>query len=61
MASIKVKQIRSAIGQSKKQGLILRGLGLRGIGKENTVKDNNCARGMINKVKHLVSYELIKD
>ena len=61
MASIKVKQIRSTIGQPTKQRLVVRGLGLRGIGKTNTVKDNNCTRGMINKVKHLVSYELINN
>jgi large subunit ribosomal protein L30 len=60
MSSIKVKQIRSIIGQSKSQGLILRGLGLRRLGAERVHKDNNCIRGMINKVKHLVNYELIQ-
>ena len=30
------------------------------IGETRTHKDNNCIRGMINKVKHLVSYEVSK-
>lgn len=58
---IKVKQIRSHIAVSKKiKKVILNGLGLKKIGQERIYSDNNCIRGMINKVKHLVQYELIK-
>ena len=57
---IQVKQIRSTIGQSKKiKKVLMAGLGLRAIGKEKTYKDSNCIRGMVNKVHHLVTYNLI--
>ena len=59
MAQIKVKQVRGVAGQCKKNRLVLRALGLRGIGKERTHNDNNCIRGMVNKVSHLIKYELI--
>jgi large subunit ribosomal protein L30 len=61
MSAIKVEQIKSYIGQPKNQRLVLRGLGLRKIGATNTLKDNNCIRGMINKVRHLVKYEIVND
>ena len=61
MSAIVIKQKRSGIGQPKSQRLVLRALGLRKIGATNKVKDNNCIRGMINKVKHLVEYELVND
>jgi large subunit ribosomal protein L30 len=56
---IKVTQVRSSIANPKKVARILGGLGLRGIGSSRTHKDNNCIRGMVNKVSHLVKYELI--
>jgi large subunit ribosomal protein L30 len=56
---IEVKQVRSTIGQAEKTRKVVAGLGLRGIGKVRMHKDNNCIRGMINKVKHLVCYRLI--
>ena len=60
MAKIVVKQVRSLITESQHQRKIVRALGLGRIGRSKTHKDNNCIRGMINKVKHLVSYELVK-
>jgi large subunit ribosomal protein L30 len=60
MSKIKVKQVRSAIGHSQTVRKTMVGLGLRGMNQVKEHKDNNCIRGMINKVKHLVSYELIK-
>ena len=56
---IEVKQVRSTIGQAEKTRKVVAGLGLRGIGQVRTHKDNNCIRGMINKVKHLVCYSLV--
>jgi large subunit ribosomal protein L30 len=56
---IEVKQVGSTIGQPEKARKILAGLGLRGIGRVREHKDNNCIRGMINKVQHLVCYRLI--
>lgn len=59
-ATIVVKQTRSLISEPEKVKKVVLGLGLGRIGKTKTHKDNNCIRGMINKVKHLVSYELVK-
>jgi large subunit ribosomal protein L30 len=58
MSQIVVTQKRSLIGQSEANQRVVKSLGLGRIGKTKTHKDNNCIRGMINKVKHLVSYEL---
>ena len=59
MAQIRVKQTKSLISVPKKLRLVMQGLGLTKLGQEKTHKDNNCIRGMINKVPHLVEYELI--
>lgn len=59
MSHIKVKQVRSLIATPEKIRNVVYGLGLGRIGKERTYKDNNCIRGQINKIKHLVKYELI--
>ncbi len=58
MSEIIVKQTRSLIGQSEANRKVVKALGLRRIGHTKSHKDNNCIRGMINKVRHLVSYEL---
>ena len=58
---IKIKQKRSLIGQSESNIRVVRALGLRGINKTVLQKDNNCTRGMINKVSHLVEYTLLND
>lgn len=58
MSQIIVKQKRSTISEPEKIRKIVHALGLSRIGQEKTHKDNNCIRGMINKVRHLVSYEL---
>jgi large subunit ribosomal protein L30 len=58
MSEIVIKQTRSLIGQSEANRKVVKALGLRRIGHSKSHKDNNCIRGMINKVKHLVSYEL---
>ena len=58
MGQIVVRQERSLISEQEKIRKIVKALGLGRIGKSVTHKDNNCIRGMVNKVKHLVSYEL---
>ena len=58
MGQIVVRQERSLISEPEKIRKIVEALGLGRIGKSVTHKDNNCIRGMVNKVKHLVSYEL---
>jgi large subunit ribosomal protein L30 len=54
MASIKVTQVRSAIGAKPKQRGSLRALGLRRIGHSNILPDRPEIRGMIARVPHLV-------
>jgi len=61
MAAIIVKQVRGMAGQCEANRKVVRALGLRKIGATRKHKDNNCTRGMINKVKHLISYELVAD
>ena len=55
MATIKIKQIRSKIGYPIDQKNTLRSLGLHKINQEVEVDDNPCIRGMIRKVRHLVT------
>ena len=56
-ATIKVVQIRSAIGREGSQRKTLIGLGLNKIGRVRELEDTPAVRGMINKVKHLVRFE----
>jgi large subunit ribosomal protein L30 len=58
MAMIKIKQIRSRIRCPKDQKRTLDALGLRKMGRVVEHNDNPAIRGMIEKVKHLVSVEL---
>ena len=57
MAKIKIKQVRSRIRCPKTQKLTLDSLGLRKTGRVVEHEDNPAIRGMIEKVKHLVSVE----
>ena len=57
---IKVTKKKSVIATLPKTRKIMQSLGLNKMGSVRVHKDNNCIRGMINKVKHLVSYELIQ-
>ena len=58
MSYIVIRQTRSLISEPESIRKVVKALGLGRIGKSATHKDNNCIRGMVNKVKHLVSYEL---
>jgi large subunit ribosomal protein L30 len=53
--TLKVTLLVSPIGFNKNQGEVLRGLGLRRIRHTVEVKDTVQTRGMIHKVRHLVS------
>lgn len=55
MATIKVKQVRSRINCPKDQKKTLDALGLRKLNRVVEHNDNPAIRGMINKVKHLVT------
>lgn len=57
MATIKIKQVRSRINCPKDQKRTLDALGLKKLNRVVEHEDNAAIRGMINKVKHLVSVE----
>ena len=56
-STIKVVQIRSAIGRQGSQRKTLIGLGLNKIGRVRELEDTPAVRGMLNKVRHLVRFE----
>jgi large subunit ribosomal protein L30 len=54
---LRVKQLRSVIGQRDLARKIVAGLGLRGPGSQVVVDNTPSFRGAIKKVLHLVSVE----
>ncbi|MGD8534418.1 MAG: 50S ribosomal protein L30 [Candidatus Aminicenantes bacterium] len=56
---LKVKLVRSLVGQPRKQREVVKGLGLRKMSSEVIRKDCPEIRGMINKVSHLVQVETV--
>ena len=61
MADLKVTQVRSGEHVKPKARGTLRALGLRGIGQTNTLPDRPEIRGLIAKVPHLVTVEIVGD
>jgi len=55
--TVKVTQVGSPIGRQKYQRDTLKGLGLNKMHKTRELEDTPSVRGMINKVKHLISVE----
>jgi large subunit ribosomal protein L30 len=55
--TIKVTLVRSPIGYEKSQGLTARSLGLKKLNTSVVVPDNAAIRGMVFKIRHLVSVE----
>ncbi len=53
-AKIKVQLVKSPIGYSKDQKATVEALGLRRLNAVVEHDDNECIRGMIKKVTHLV-------
>jgi large subunit ribosomal protein L30 len=54
---LKVTQVKSLIGQNKRNRAVARGLGLDRIGKSVVVENTPAFRGMIKKVIHLIRVE----
>jgi large subunit ribosomal protein L30 len=54
---LRVTLVKSPIGYEKSQGETVRALGLRKMHSTVDVKDNPAYRGMIYKVRHLVTVE----
>lgn len=58
--SVRIKQVKSAIGGTHVQRETLRSLGLNKIGAETVRSLTNEVAGMIDRVKHLVKVEEVK-
>jgi large subunit ribosomal protein L30 len=56
-ATVKVTLLKSPVGFNRKQLAVVKGLGLRRIRHTVELKDTPDTRGMIHKVRHLVSVE----
>ena len=60
MAKLKVTLIKSGIGYAQDQKKTLKALGLNRLNKTMVHNDNSAIRGMLDKVRHLVSVEETK-
>lgn len=58
---IKIALKRSYIGITPKQEKVLQALGLKKIGGTVRKADSKAVMGMINKVRHLVSFEKVDE
>jgi large subunit ribosomal protein L30 len=54
---VKVTLVKSTIGFNKNQAKVVEGMGLRRIGHSVELPDTEATRGMILKVRHLVTVE----
>ena len=54
---LKITQVKSTIGFDKKQATVIQSLGLRRIGHTVELPDTPATRGMVHKVRHLVTVE----
>ena len=55
--TLRVTQVRSAIGRKPGQRETLIGLGLNKLNKSSVLEDTPSIRGIVEKVKHLVRVE----
>jgi large subunit ribosomal protein L30 len=58
--ALKVKLVKSVAGASVDQKATVVGLGLKKMGQERVLEDTPSVRGMVFKVKHLVSHEVVE-
>ena len=56
-STLRVRQVRSAVGFPRDQRATLRGLGLRRMNAVSELEDTPAVRGMVSKVRHLVRIE----
>ena len=54
---VKITLVKSTIGFDRKQARVVEGMGLRRIGHSVELPDNDATRGMILKVRHLVTVD----
>ena len=60
MNNIKVTLSKSKIGSTKRQKKTVQALGLKKVGSYKTHEETMAIKGMIDKVSHLVSIEVVK-
>ena len=61
MATLKITQIKSRIGSTAQQCKNLDALGLRKINQSVTHSDSAIIKGMVERVKHLVTVEVVEE
>ena len=54
---VRITLVKSTIGFDRKQAKVVQGMGLRRIGHSVELPDTDATRGMILKVRHLVSVD----
>lgn len=57
MAKIKITQVKSSIGSTKRQKLTLEALGLKKLNRPVIHEATPQVVGMVNKMRHLISVE----
>lgn len=55
--TVRVRQVRSGIGFSKRQNATLKALGLSKVGRVKVFEDTPQVRGMVQSIPHLVTIE----
>ena len=60
MSPLKVTQVRSVVGSKQGHKRTVRALGLKRIRDSRVHEDTPQIRGMLHKVRHLVSYEEVE-
>jgi len=60
MAKIKITQVKSGIGSTKRQKAILEALGLKKLHRPVEHEATPQIVGMVNKMRHLISVEEVK-
>ncbi len=60
MGDLRITQIKSKIGYPEDQRATLRSLGLRKIRQQVIRPDNPAVRGMVHKIRHLITVEEIE-
>ncbi|HZA13771.1 MAG TPA: 50S ribosomal protein L30 [Myxococcaceae bacterium] len=58
---LKIKLVKSYAGAPETQLRTIAGLGLKKMGQERVLQDTPAIRGMVFKVKHLVSQEAVPE
>lgn len=61
MSTLRITQVRSTIGRTKDQRDMVRTLGLKRIRHTVTQADRPEVRGILNRIPHLVEWELVDD